>query len=411
MTGGLLTAVLFVAAGWPLATTRDAFRRLGLAYLFGAGLAFGVLLLESLLHVPWSWASVVLPLVAIALIAGVLHRRELAIDRPRGHWVDLATLVLVAGYVRLAVIAPTPEYDFIGIWGVKAKEFWVAGGIDWTWLATPFNAFAHVDYPLLMPLVFDAQTLMTGAWPDRWLGLVNAGFGIAALLLLRSFLDEVLAAPWLRALATLALAWTVLSPWIGLAEVAIVAYGTGGLLFVRRGDVQTGAVLLGLAACSKNEGLTLIVAALLGLFVAGAFRSVVRLWPAAVIAAPWVIMRYVLDLRTDLATGAIGPRIVQHLQDAGSMLRAMQIYSLGKPLFWTSLVAALLLGVRRVGRERFLATAIVVQLLFFIGAYLITPHDVTWHVRWSWERIVTQLAAAAGFLAMVAIAPFLDRRS
>src|SRR5205823_14082413 len=81
----------------------------------------------------------------------------------------------------------------------------------------------------------------------------------------------------------------------------------------------------------------------------------------------------------------------------------MQNYSVGKPFFWTAVVVALLLGVQQLRGERFLTVAIVVQLLFFVGAYFITPHDVAWHVRWSWERIVTQLAAAIGFLSVVAL--------
>ena len=153
MTAALFTAALFVAAGWPLATTPDAFRRIGLAYLFGAGLAFAVLLLESLLHVAWSRASLLLPLLLIGGIGALVRRRSLGVGMPVAHWLDTVTLVVVVGYVRLAVLAPTPEYDFIGIWGVKAKEFWLAGGVEWAWLANPFNAFAHVDYPLLMPLV------------------------------------------------------------------------------------------------------------------------------------------------------------------------------------------------------------------------------------------------------------------
>ena len=40
---------------------------------------------------------------------------------------------------------------------------------------------------------------------------------------------------------------------------------------------------------------------------------------------------------------------------------------------------------RRVVRdERFAATAIALQLCFYVGAYLTTPFDVDWHVATSW---------------------------
>jgi len=199
-----------------------------------------------------------LPLIAVAVIGIVIRRHTLRVTMPRLHWLDLVTLVVIVGYARFATMAPTPEYDFIGIWGVKAKEFFVARGIDWAWLANPFNQFAHVDYPLLVPLMFDLQMLVSGGSEP---GVMNAAFGVATLLMLRGFLDDEIEARWVSALATIALAWTALSPWIGLAEGPLVAYGTSGLLFIRRGEVERGAVLLGLAACCKNEGLTLIVAA------------------------------------------------------------------------------------------------------------------------------------------------------
>jgi hypothetical protein len=399
MTGAIATILLLVCVGAGFSRPKPAW--LAESFLLGAGIAFGLMFVESLLHIPWSRAGVMLPLIAIAAIAIVVRRHALRVALPRFHWLDLVTLVLLAGYARFATMAPTPEYDFIGIWGVKAKEFFFARGVDWSWLGNPFNQFAHVDYPLLVPLTFDLQLLVSGGWPDRWLGAMNAAFGAATLLVLIGCLDEEIDRPWFRALATIGLAWTALSPWIGLAEGAIVAYGTAGLLYIRRGDVERGAVFLGLAACSKNEGLTLIAA----VAIAMASRKVWRLWPAAAIAAPWLILRALYGLQTDLTAGAMLPRVVEHLSDPMPMLRAMFTYSLGKPLFWSGIFLALLVGVRRLRRERFLAVAIAVQLAFFIGAYIVTPHDITWHVRWSWERIVTQLAAGIGFLAVTVLAP------
>ena len=383
--------ILSVGAGFSRPGT-NLFRRLAESFLIGAGVSFALLLLESLLHIPWTRLGVVVPLLLIAVSGIMVRRHELRVTIPRLHWLDLITLAVIAGYARFATMAPTPEYDFIGIWGVKAKEFFVARGIDWAWLANPFNEFAHVDYPLLVPLSFDLQMLVDGSGP----GLMNVAFGVAALLMLRGFLAEEIAAPWMLALATLALAWTALSPWIGLAEGPLVAYGTAGLLLIRKGEVERGAVMLGLAASCKNEGLTLIVAAMIAAW------SIRRFWPA-LIAAPWLVLRSVHHLQTDLTSGPILPRVVEHLSHPLPMLRAMFVYSLGKPLFWSGIFLALLLGFRQLRRERFLALAIALQLAFFIGAYLVTPHDVTWHVRWSWERIVTQLAAAMGFLAVVVL--------
>jgi hypothetical protein len=422
MIAALVTSLLFIAAGWPLAAALDRRpapidRRLAESYLLGAALAALVLFA----HHGWSRASLVLPFLAIAVVCGFIGRKGLGVTRCAVHWIDLATAVLVAGYARFATIGPTVEYDFIGIWGVKAKEFWYAGGIDWKFLENPFNQFAHVDYPLLVPLVFDAHAIVAGAWPDRWLGLVNVGFGVATLLLLRAFLAEEVRKPLLLAVATLACVGVAFAPWIGLAEGALVAYGVAGLLFVRRGEVSRGALYLGLAAMCKNEGLTLIVAAAVALVVQHGVRplfkewknlrpaegsdpSVLRLWPAAAVVVPWLIIRSMHHLQTDLTASGLGERAVERLANLRPMFEAMLRYPVGRPLLWLAIAAAIVIGAREVaGRDRFLAAAIALQLLFFVAAYVITPHDVEWHVRWSWERIVDQLAAPATFLALVLV--------
>jgi hypothetical protein len=423
LIAAIVASLFVVAIGWPLAAALSTLAgrgddlpcRLGESVLLGSGLAALTLLLESL-ALPWSRPAAIVPPLLIAIGCAVFARGQL---RAALTWrpslagaVDLVTAVLVLGYARFATLASSPEADFVTIWGVKARRFLTAGGIDWRFLENPFNEFAHVDYPVLVPLLFDVHSLVAGAWADRWLGLVNVLFGIATLLLVRSFLGEEVRSPLLRALATLAVVSCALSPWLGLAEGALVAYGTGGLLYLRRAvhhgvpaDALRGAIYLGLGAACKNEGLTLIVAAGLAFLAAGAWRLARHLWPAPAIALPWLLLRSLHGLHTDLASGGISSRLRDHLAHAGTILTAMLQYSLGRPLFWIGILLALALGARDlVRRERFLALALLIQLLFFISAYLVTPHDVTWHVRWSWERIVSQLTTALTFLAVVVAA-------
>jgi hypothetical protein len=81
------------------------------SFLLGAGAGFALLVLESLLHIPWTRTGVMVPLVAVAVAAiGIVVRRHaLRVTMPRVHWLDLVTLVLIAGYARFATMAPTPR--------------------------------------------------------------------------------------------------------------------------------------------------------------------------------------------------------------------------------------------------------------------------------------------------------------
>ena len=420
MIAAILSTLIALGAGAAVCTalpSRDRrFDGLFLAesYLLGIGVQAAVLFV-----VPWSLAMIV---EATAVVVAALWWRGKRWSFERSEitpWnlIDLVTLVLIAGYVRFATIGPSIENDFVSIWGVKARTFFVARGIDWTFLQQPYNAWAHLDYPLLVPLAYDFQSIVGGAWVDRWAGVLTACFGAATLLILRSFLRDEVSRP-VRAAATLILMPCAFSPFIGLAEGPMIAYGTAALLYARRGvrdgdraDLLRAGIHLGLAASCKNEGLSLIAAVALAMIFAGAWRRIVWLWPSVAIAAPWLIMRRVQGLRADLTQGGIFARAVEHLRDPLPILRALAEHPPGRPLFWAGILLALLVGVRRLPRERFLALALVLQLLAFVAAYVVTPHDVSWHIRWSWERIVMQLAPALVFLAVVAMAGPLTRKA
>ena len=131
-------------------------------------------------------------------------------------------------------------------------------------------------------------------------------------------------------------------------------------------------------------------------------RWIVRLWPAIVIVCPWLMLRWRYGLESDLVqTGALG-RLTDRLAHPGPLVKALWEVPHGSLLFWIGIALACTIGLRRIlNEERFLTIAIVMQMLFFIGAYLITPYELSWHVRTSWERIVRQLLPAVALLALL----------
>jgi hypothetical protein len=370
--------------------------RIGEAWLLLTGAAALLLL-----FLPWSpW---------ILLLALPVLYAARASDRPtlsRWNLIDLFTITLIAGYAKLALAAPPIENDYLLIWGVKAKEFFFARSIDWVWLESPINHTAHPDYPISLPLVYDAFALVTGGWNDRWIGIITVAYGVAALLVVRGVLADELPKPW-RVVATAALMPLVFSPYVGLAEAPLIAYALAGLLLVRKGETLRGAVHFGFAAFTKNEGWTLIVAVAIALAAAKRWRELPRLWPAVVIPLPWLVLRTMHRLQTDLLVPGVFERLLARLADPWPVFAAMSRYPAGSLLFWLGVAVALIVGWRRVGREeRFLTLAILLQLLFFIGAYFVSPRDLDWHVRWSWERIVHQLMPAIALLAIFAANPW-----
>ena len=200
-------------------------------------------------------------------------------------------VVLLLGYALYATLAPPPEYDYLTDWGFKAKAFFEVRAIDWQLLGRSIDRNVHPDYPLLLPLTYDFIAVLRNGWNDAHLGIVHVAFAAALLLVIHETAWDDTRSRIAAVFIAIALIPFAATPWIGLAEGPFIAYATAALLLIRRGDLTLGAILLGLAASTKNEGLTLIAAAAIGLLCAGRKRDVVRLWPAVLIPLPWLIAR------------------------------------------------------------------------------------------------------------------------
>jgi hypothetical protein len=421
MAAALIAILSLIVLGIPLvlAVDRNAspLRLLGLAFLYGCGAIYLVLLALSVLHIRWSLLSVTIAALLCggqALWPVLRRRREEGQARvPVLHAVDLAALIAPAALACYATIASLWEWDFWAIWGLKARVFLEAGGIDWHFLESRWNAFVHPDYPLLVPFVYDFAALLGGGWNDRWLGLFFVAWALALILVARD-LAALEVKPLAAALIGVAISSLAVSRYVGLAEGALVAFVGAGVLFVRRALLaddrvawRHGAILLGLAACTKNEGLAMLASVAIAVAVIDV-RSVKRLWPAAAIALPWLVLRAVHDLPTDVVSGSLASRFAARAAQGGEIF-GMLVADLHAPWFWVAILFGVLLIPRR--RERFVLIAAALQIVFYIGAYFVTPHDPAWHIGTSWPRLTMQIAAPVAFAVMIECARHAEARS
>lgn len=372
-------------------------RLAGMAFLLGSGIVMVVLLTMSTLGMPWSRLNVTVGMLLVTVPLWVAVRKMPArgvVHAQAWSWADTVTAAIVAMYGVLVALRPVGEWDFWAIWGLKGRTFFERGGIDWNFLREPLNSFQHSDYPPLVPLNYVFVAVQEGRWNDRWLGLTTLLFVAALLLIVRDVLTRELA-PRSSGFASIALAAAATSPWVGMAETPLIAYGAAGLLLLRERSVPAGAVLLGLAASSKNEGLALIAAAGGALLVTGRIRDALRLWSAVMIAAPWVLLRAINGLRSDFGPGGFD------ITRLGQIVSTIGIAVPDRPLLWVALCLTLATLVRELRHERFLLVAVMLQLASYIGAYLVTPYDVAWHIRSSWPRLLDQVVVPLTFAALV----------
>lgn len=426
MSGSFLLVVLALVIGWPLATlTRaEASRsgKAGLAFLLGIGAIALVLFAYSLAGISWSRLTILAAVVSIGA-AGFAARRLAPRggvpppERPsRGGAVLLAlAAVLVAGHLAFALSGPRTEADFLEIWGLKGRAFYEVRGVDWHLLRQEMTWHNHADYPPLLPLLFAGAGVLGGGWEDRELGALYTAFGAALLLIAEAALRKRFGRDWLTALAVLVLTPLALTPWIGIGEGPLLAFASAAMLYlaagVREDDpraITTGAVLLGLAALTKNEGILMVPVAAVAVFLApGARLRVLRLWPAIALALVWIVPRAVLQLKIDLTAGDPLRRAFARLADPLPLLELLVTHAALRPVFWVALALGALAGATRLFRsERILTAFVMMQTLTYVGAFLVTPHELTWHVPWAWDRLlhhVLFLAAAAVLMALIGV--------
>jgi hypothetical protein len=405
----------------------------GEALLLAPALPAGVLGLASLLSIEWSRGLLavggIAVVVGLALLRGWTgRRRPVAVDRSR---LDLAlavplavlVLLLLLGYAQFAFVSAGAENDFIGIWGAKGRTFFESGGVDREYLTSHWRAYAHPDYPILVPLIFASVAVLAGGWSESLSGLVYVVLAMGGLVLVRAELRKVTGRVAIQALGVLAVVPFVMSPWIGLADGPLALLALAALLRLGSGldggarpDFTIGGIFLGLAMATKNEGVALGVIAILLL----ALRRrngvlLVALWPTVAIAAPWLVVRSVLGLSTDLFEGGALSRVVARLtvgDELTRMLEYLVVYRPGQWILYLAFICVFVLWRRRltVGAWFILAVA-ALQVLTYLGAYLVTPLPLEWHVRWSWERLLSQIGASLAVVAIVTLARVADKVS
>jgi hypothetical protein len=380
---------------------------IGLGFLYATGIIYFVELALALFGIRWNAWNVTLPALVLAIAAVAIVKPRFT--RPRFTPVDLLTCVSVVAYALYATIARVWEWDFWAIWGLKARVFFEIHTIDWRFLESRWNDFAHPDYPLLLPLNYDYAALIGGGWSDRWLGVFTVAYAVALLLIVRELVARE-TTPLIGSTITFAATAFALSGFIGLAEAPLIAFAGAGILFLRRAilfddlpAMRHGALLAGLAACTKNEGIALLVT--IGVALALSKRRFVwRFWPAFALALPWIIIRMLHRLPTDLARGSFAARVLHRAPHLGAV-GVLLLRNLNAPWIWAALLVALLLVPHALRvRERFVLLVFVLQLAVYLMAYLGTPFNIEWQIATSWPRLTAQVAAPLLVVVMLMLA-------
>jgi hypothetical protein len=334
---------------------------------------------------------------------------------PRILAVVFVCVLLLVGWrlIQIAFANPAGDWDASAIWNFRAR--FLTDQQNWRLVVSPL-AGTRPEYPLLISSFIARGWKLSGAYVTMvpvLLGLtfwaLLSGLMVSALAILRGTAAAMLAGLVLLSSAPL-LYWAAAQ----YADIPLACYflATLALLFIdARIETQppwtlvwTG-VCAGLAAGTKNEG------AVFAAIVAVAFllREPISRRAGFLFAGmippllPTIYLKVFLPAPSQLFTGqtvagvlanfedptrhqAIGESLLDRMTELGS--------GPGHPLI---LLACLVLILSLPSDKRYASAvwissvAVGGMLLFYLGVYVITPLDLSWHLATSLDRVLLQV--------------------
>jgi hypothetical protein len=426
------------------------------SFVYGAALGIGggvlslVILVASgvggSLRLMWGY----LVLFGVALLSARYPREEKPGAMPSGVQerirIPEVCLLGVLALIVLAMIASGAFGELGGdgwaIWAFKAKVFFLGRGVDLAFLRdeTRFG-FAHLDYPLLLPLVEWWVYAHLGHVNDSVVRLVHVGFYLSLLAAfygsLRTFVGRQTALLCTVVLGLLAPGVTnTLDGYADLIQgyyallgfVSFVAWVNGG----QPSDLVSAGVSLALGSHVKAEGATWLLAITASIVLAlwhvrrelSAHVRPLRTFLAigVPVAGTWPLYRWVFDI--PLSPVVMLPTFDLVVSRLPVILRALLgefslrgFWQSGWGLMWvfTLLGCFRAAAHRSPSRRQILCcwSPLVFQGLIVSVVYLLTVAPLKWHLATSLTRVLLQFAPCclwAGAATLLAPDPFKPSR-
>jgi hypothetical protein len=332
--------------------------------------------------------------------------------------------VSFAGFLLASIREPHGEWDAWAIWNAKAR-FLARGGANWRLIFS--KEMVTPDYPLLLP------GTIARAW--RYAGNTSpmVSMAVAGLFAAATIGLTVAALAILRGRAQGAVGGLLLAPPL-LAEashqyadvpLAFYALATMVLLALRDRHDAGGeslpflaGVTAGMAAWTKNEGLVFLLIvvgwqSLRTLLDGGRAKRLALLW-FCLGAVPFLTFNAMLRLRllesappvTFLRWEAVRAQLFAPARCWEVMRTVGQQWTASGILPIVVLYAALCglspdRELRSGGRSGMVVLALM--LVAYFEVYVITPHDLTWHVSTTLSRLMIQIAPLAVFSVLFVV--------
>lgn len=399
----------------------------------GSGLLYLILFLTSITIGQLRPFVAYLVLTTLAALNYVKCRQRPRLRLPTR---EEATRVAFVITISLLILMPTVEKGLDGdgwaIWAFKAKVFFEDGKVSGSFLSDMERyAYAHLDYPLLVPLLEYWVYAHLGHVNDHVVRLVPISFWILMLIFFYSTILERMKNLYaVLSTFSLALVWPIAeNAVLGLVDGVQSFYNLIGMVYLfkwlEKGDSKALwiiALILGFGANVKNEGLSFWMATIFvltlsyirNIFAKKSYSSLLDLIKFSlvgmIVCAPWIIEKRVLGIKSELFLKAV--------PDFGILLDRFwrlltyyinEVISVGYSgwgLLWifTSFAIMMMAYYSNLKEERYQVCLVIclLQLLIFAGIYIVTPYELDYHLQTSGGRTLLQIVPAIFWIGMMA---------
>jgi hypothetical protein len=333
----------------------------------------------------------------------------------------IAALALaVTSFAASSTAAPHGTWDAWAIWNLRARFLFLGLPSAWPDAFSSDLAYSHPDYPLLLPLSISRLWTHAGTDATTIPIALAAIFGFATVAVIGISIARARTTAHGLLAGTAMLVHPIFLQWAP-AQIADVPLGFYMLLaFVLLWRASTSGLLVwwtlagvaaGLAAWTKNEG-TVFVALFVLVSVVWLLRTKGRggvgdaaslLAGAAVGIAAVIALKWRFPAPNDVASAVDWSSAVAHLTDRRRVRFVLE--AVGHQLWFEGgsvgvlpivIAYALIAGLRRVeGVPAVALVVVLLQIAAYILVYIVTPHDLRWHLDTSLSRVLLQIVPSA----------------
>lgn len=418
---------------------KDNLEELELSERYSLSFPIGISLISlemyalALLGKEWSFSNLAAPWLFLFLVNLIWIFRSKSngfIPSGKAPALSLVEKALIAGislqfiYVVLKALAlPLEAPDAVAIYAIKAKAFYLKGGIDLEILKNSIFKESHQDYPLLLPFAECWMYKVMGSFNDLLVKIIFPGYFLSTLVIFYNVLKR-----FVKRRGSLLFTFMLSSvPQFanfgtnGYADILIASYYTASFLYLflwmkekKMPYLILSSLMSFSAAWTKNEGWMLLVVNLIILIMflmrekaklAKMVLSIsIYISPTLLLMSPWLFLKTSLGLENDLITrDALMPmKIIKNIGRVWPILYEYQKHVLGPKrwnIAWLLVVVVFIIKFKSIFKEDrlYITSSIIFGILGYTFIYIITFQHLNWHLSTSASRLILHLLPVSLF--------------